>query len=122
MRARPHRELDVWHKGIDLAVMVNGLVKGFPSAERFGLSNQRTRAAASVPANIAEGNARGTSKDYANFLAITKGSAVEAETYLIIAVKSGYLTQRAAAPALSLIVEISKMLTAMRKGLLTKDD
>jgi len=113
-----HRGLKVWQKAMDLAEAVYRLAAAFPVTERYRLASQITRAAASVPANIAEGNARGTKRDYANFLAIAKGSLMETETYLMLAVRLKFLEQEEAAPALSLVVEISKMLTALRSRLL----
>lgn len=113
-----HRDLTVWKKAMDLAVMVYGLAKGFPKTETYGLTAQMTQAVVSVPANIAEGNARGTRRDYANFLAIAKGSLMEVETYLLLAVRLEYSTDIEARPAFALITEISKMLTALRTKLL----
>jgi len=78
------------------------------------LTGQITRAAASVPANIAEGHARSTRRDYANFLAIAKGSLMETETFLMLALRLGYLSKEQATPTLVLITEISKMLTSLR--------
>lgn len=112
-----HRDLVVWQKSMDLALMVYGLSKQFPKSETYGLTSQITRSAASVPANIAEGSARGTTGDYARFLAIAKGSLMETETYLMLAARPGYLQETASQPAMDLIVEISKMLTAMRSKL-----
>lgn len=112
-----HRDLVVWQKSMDLAVMVYELSKQFPKSETYGLISQVTRSAASVPANIAEGSARGTTGDYARFLAIAKGSLMETETYLMLSIRLGYLLETAAQPALDLIIEISKMLTAMRSKL-----
>ena len=103
---------------MDLAVEVYRPTKAFPKVETYGLTLQATRAAASVPANIAEGNARGSRRDYANFLAIAKGSLVEVETYLSLAVRLKYLSRVETSCAFSLVTEISKMLTAMRTKLL----
>jgi len=99
---------------MDLAVKVYGLTKGFPRTETYRLTDQITRAVASVPANIAEGPARSTSKDYANFLAEAKGSLMETETFLMLAVRLGYLRDESASPSLSLITEVDKMLTSLR--------
>ena len=110
-RIGSHRDLVVWQKAMDLAVEVYRLSKRFPKDENYRLIAQITRAVASVPANIAEGHARSTTRDYAHFLAVAKGSLMETETFLMLAVRLEYLTQPAAAPALSLVTETSKMLT-----------
>ena len=99
---------------MDLAVEVYRLSARFPPDERYRLTAQITRSAASVPANIAEGNARGGAREYAHFVSIAKGSLMETETFLMLAVRLGYLSMDAAAPALALITEISKMLTRLR--------
>jgi four helix bundle protein len=72
---------------------------------------------ASEPANIAEGHARGGTREYAHFVSIAKGSLMETETFLMLSVRLGYLSAREAAPALGLITEISKMLTRLRARL-----
>lgn len=112
-----HRDLLVWQKAMDLAVEVYRLTSKFPSSETYRLVSQITRAVASVPANIAEGHARATRKDFANFLAIAKGSLMETETFLMLAVRLKYLTENEASLALGLITENSKMLTALRNRL-----
>lgn len=117
-KVRSHRELIVWRKAMDLTVLVYGLAGKFPKSEQFALTQQLTRAAASVPANIAEGNARGTRKDYANFISIARGSLMETETFLTLAVRLGYIKETEAAPAMELITEISKMLTSLRSKLI----
>jgi len=83
----------VWQKAMDLAVQVYRLAAQFPAVETYRLTGQMTRAAASVLANIAEGHARSTRKDYANFLAIAKGSLIETETFLMLALRLGYLSE-----------------------------
>ena len=115
---RSHRDLVVWQKSMDMVVQVYRLSGRFPREEGYRLTAQVTRAAASVPANIAEGHARSTAKDYAHFLSIAKGSLMETETFLMLAVRLDYLTGDDADPTLALIAEISKMLTAIRTRLL----
>ena len=113
-----HRDLIVWQKAMDLAVLIYDLTGHLPKTEQYRLIAQITRAAASVPANIAEGHARGSARDYANFLAIAKGSLMETETFLMLAIRLDYVTSEQARSALGLITEVSKMLTALRKRLL----
>lgn len=103
---------------MDMAERVYSLSARFPSNETYRLGMQITRAAASVPANIAEGNARGSRKDYANFLAIAKGSLMETETFLMLALRLKYLTEDEARPVFALITDLSKMLTSLRTRLL----
>jgi four helix bundle protein len=58
------KELKIWQKGLEIATKSFQLVESFPREERFGLSNQITRAAVSIPSNIAEGSSRTSEKDY----------------------------------------------------------
>lgn len=102
---------------MDLAVDVYHLTESFPRYERYRLVSQVTRAAASVPANIAEGHARGTAKDYAHFLSVAKGSLMETETFLMLAIRLKYVSPSDSQNALNLVTEISKMLTSLRSKL-----
>lgn len=113
-RIESHRELLVWQKSMDMAVAIYELSARFPSKETYRLVSQITRSAVSVPANIAEGKARTTQRDYSHFVAIAKGSLMETETYVMLSVRLGYATQTEAQPVLHLITEISKMLTVLR--------
>jgi len=116
-KVRSHRDLLVWRKAMDLVELIYDLAEKFPASESHRLVAQITRAVVSVPANIAEGQARSTSRDFANFLAIAKGSLMEAETLLMIAVRRGYASETAASVAFAQITEISKMLTSLRSRL-----
>ena len=115
---RSHRDLVVWQKGMELAEQVYRLAKLLPQAEQYRITGQLIRAATSVPANIAEGNARATRKDYANFLSLARGSAVEVETLLLLAVRVQLGTNEDAASGLQLADELSRMLNVMRSRLL----
>jgi four helix bundle protein len=116
-KIQSHRDSIVWQKAMDLAVEVYRLSEAFPKAEIYRLVSQLTRSAVSVPANVAEGHSRGSKKDYSRFLSIAKGSLMETETFIMLAVRLHYLTQPQAQRAFSLITEISKMLTAIRTRL-----
>lgn len=115
--ASSHRRLIVWQKSMDLVERIYQISTSFPHSEQYGLTSQIRRAAVSVPANIAEGSARGSAKDYRNFLAIAKGSLMETETLLMVGIRLSYLKEADATVAMGLITEVSKMLTAMRAKL-----
>lgn len=85
-----HRDLKVWQLGMQIAEEIYALTRRFPDDERFGIISQLRRAAASVPANIAEGNARSSTKEYLRFLSIALGSLAEVETFLELSKRLGY--------------------------------
>ena len=88
--ARPHHGLMAWQEAMDVARTVYSLTGGFPHEERFGLTAQLRRAAVSVPSNIAEGCARGSSREMLRFLHIARGSLSELDTQLRLASDFGY--------------------------------
>jgi len=98
---------------MDLVVEVYQLLKLLPNDEIYALSDQMKRAAVSIPSNIAEGQGRGTTKDFLRFLYIAKGSKGEMETLLSICVRLNFLTQSQIAPAQNLLTEIGKMLNSL---------
>ncbi len=108
--AKTFRELDVWNKAIDLTALIYESTADFPKQEIYGLSSQMRRAAVSIPSNIAEGSARGTRRDFRQFVKQAEGSNCELQTQLLIAKRLGFgdATKLTTAEALSL--EIGKML------------
>ena len=85
------RNLRVWQRAHQLTLEVYGETRAFPKEERYRLTNQLRRAAASVPANIAEGCGRNGNAELARFLTIAKGSASELDYLLLLAHDLGYL-------------------------------
>lgn len=114
-----HRDLVVWQRAMDLTMCLYALTATFPADERFRLTQQITRTGASVAANIAEGSARATRREYAHFLAIARGSLREVDTFVELAVRLGYIERARIRRTESLIAQVSKMLTATRKRLLS---
>lgn len=74
-----------------LVAEVDRATESFPAKEIYGLTNQMRRAAVSVPSNIAEGQGRLTHKDFRNFPGHARGSLLEMETQIRIAVILKYL-------------------------------
>ncbi len=85
------KKLKVWEKSMEFVTEVYKVTKNFPHDEQYGLSNQMRRAAVSIPANIAEGSSRRTSKDFLSFLRISLGSSHELLTYIEISKNLNYI-------------------------------
>ncbi len=88
---RDFRQLAVWQKSHTLVLDVYKFSRQFPAEERFHLTDQLRRAAASVPTNIAEGCGRGSDPDFIRFLHIALGSACEVEYHILLCHDLGYL-------------------------------
>ena len=110
---RPHEKLDVWRKSIDFVVALYEATDKFPKEEKFGLTSQLRQAAVSIPANIAEGAARRSDKEFSYFLSNSQGSASEVETELLIAYRLRFLTEDTFSVLVSALDEIGRMLTGL---------
>ena len=102
---------------MDLAEAIYALTGSFPKQEEYRLTSQIIRAAISVPANIAEGQRRGTRKDYAHFVGIARGSVAEVETLLLLAERVKLANAGQIKPLVDLAEEISRMLYSLRNRL-----
>ena len=112
--ARSFRELKVWQKAIELAVLVYRLTQTFPREEIYGLTSQMRRSAISVPSNIAEGQGRSTSGEFGQFLGIARGSNFELQTQLELARALGLGAKDKINEAERLSHEVGKMIFAIR--------
>ena len=106
------KELNVWKKGVEIVKMTYQLSIFLPGNEKFGLISQMTRAAVSIPVNIAEGSSRASEKDYVRFLQIALGSAFELQTYFIIILEMNWVKPEEILNAQKLLEEEIKMLQA----------
>jgi len=105
--------LIVWQKGVKLVGEVYALTTGFPREEQFGLTNQIRRASVSIPANIAEGWGRDSTKNYIQFLRMARGSLFELETLFVIANDLELIDSKGKMSVSSRIEEIGKMLNKL---------
>jgi four helix bundle protein len=78
---------------MDLVEEIYKLTASFPIEEKFGLVSQMTRAAVSIPSNIAEGAGRNSDKDFAHFISIAIGSLYELNTQIVLSERLGYINQ-----------------------------
>ncbi|HNY01200.1 MAG TPA: four helix bundle protein [Bacteroidales bacterium] len=110
---RSYKDLIVWQKGVKLVGEVYALTTGFPREEQFGLTNQIRRASVSIPANIAEGWGRDSTKNYIQFLRMARGSLFELETLFVIANDLELIDSKGKMSVSSRIEEIGKMLNKL---------
>jgi four helix bundle protein len=113
MPLKSYRELDVWKKAMDLVEAVYILAADFPASERYGLTSQLQRAAASIAANIAEGYGRTHGGDYLHHLSMSRGSLFEVETHLTLAVRLKLASRADVVPAWQLSQKVGQMLTKL---------
>jgi four helix bundle protein len=117
MKAKCYRELIVWQKAMDLVVRLYQRTAHFPREEIYGLTNQLRRAVVSIPSNIAEGQARGTTKEFLHFLWIAKGSLAEVDTQILLADRLGYCDKTSANELLEQLAEVGRLLNGLQNSL-----
>lgn len=110
---RDFRKLDVWKEGINIVKEIYKLADKLPSNEKFGLPSQITRAAVSIPSNIAEGCSRNSEIEFKRFLEIAMGSLFELETQLIIPEELGLISREDLQDLFKLLDKEAKMMNSL---------
>ncbi|VXB56423.1 four helix bundle protein [Maribacter litoralis] len=110
---RDFKKLEIWKNGITIVKHVYSLVQKLPSEEKFGLKSQLSRAAISVPSNIAEGCSRNSEVEFKRFLEIALGSLFEVETQLIISEELKFFDSDELKSIFELISIESKMINSL---------
>ena len=116
---RPHRNLDAWNEALGLVTEVYRVTDHFPRSERHVLVDQMRRAAVSIPSNIAEGAARGSSRDFKRFVQIARGSVSELDTQLEISRRLGYLETQTESELIQRMDHIERLLRGLVRHLET---
>jgi four helix bundle protein len=115
-----YRDLRVWQDSMALAESCYLLTRGFPREEAFGLTSQIRRAAASVPANIAEGHGRENTRTFVQYLRIAQGSLKELETHLLLAERVGIAERTLIDAPMGQCEAVGRMLRALIRSLQQK--
>jgi four helix bundle protein len=119
--AASYRDLRVWQQSMALVVRIYALTQSFPKEEVYGLVSQMRRPAvsvpSSVPSNIAEGKGRLTDRDRAHFFSQARGSLLELETQILIALELKYISSSVSDPVIQLSAETGRMLNALLESI-----
>ncbi len=117
-RVRHHEDLEAWKVAIALAKGIHRLASRLPQIEQYGLCAQLRGAATSIPANLAEGAARGSTRDFTRFVSIAQGSLAELETHLVLAWELYGVASDSTLRGR--IVSLRRMLIALRAALVAR--
>ncbi|NNE30820.1 MAG: four helix bundle protein [Winogradskyella sp.] len=110
---RNFRTLEIWKNGITIVKQVYVLSQQLPTEEKFGLRSQVTRAAVSIPSNIAEGCSRNSDIEFKRFLEIAMGSLFEVETQLIISKEVEFISEENLKVIFALIHKEARMINSL---------
>lgn len=89
---RNYKNIGAWQRADELTIQIYATTRNYPREEIFGLTHQIRKSAVSVAANIAEGAARESKREYLHFLYIARGSLAETEYFLHLSHKLNYLS------------------------------
>ncbi len=116
-KIQSHRDLIVWQKAMDLVTAVYKLTDDFPKSELYGPTSQIRRCATSIPANIAEGQGRRLAGEFLQFLGNARGSLLELDTHLEIAVRLGLLNRESHSTLMEQLMEVRKLLNGLMRSI-----
>ena len=119
MKSKIFTDLMVWQKAHTFVLAVYKNTENYPKSELFGLVSQFRRAAISIAANIAEGYRKTGRADKLRFMNIAQGSLEECRYYIILSNDLNYMNEQIKIELTGLIEEVSRLLNAYCKGILT---
>ena len=119
--SKSYFDLFVWKKAHEFVLCVYRVCSKFPDFEQFGLRSQFTRAAVSIPANIAEGYKKLSKADKLRFFNISQGSLEECKYYILLSKDLGYISNESYIELCSLAKETSKLLLLYIQGVQNND-
>ena len=87
------KDIKAWQYAHQFVLTVYAKTVGFPEFEKFGLRSQFTRAAVSIPANIAEGYKKLSKQEKLRFFNISQGSLEECRYYILLSCELNYISK-----------------------------
>jgi four helix bundle protein len=114
------RELEVWRRSHGVVIGIYRVTSVFPKDERFGIVSQLRRAAYSIPANIAEGFGRRSTKELVQCLAIANGSLEEVRYFVYLSCDLGYLPRHEFDEMEKNLNSVAQMIAALSRSLRNK--
>ncbi len=117
MTVKSYKDLIAWQKAVALVGEVFRVSEFFPKQQVYVLAAQMQRAALSVPSNIAEGQGRGSTRDFVHFLEIARGSLFELETQLVVAFNLGYIRENHSESLLDNCAEVGRLINGLIQSL-----
>ena len=111
-----YRDLIVWQKAMAFAAKCYKDTRSFPQAELYGMTSQIRRSAASIPANIAEGNGKYTGPDRCRYFDHARGSALECSAALDVLVAKDRYRGEELVPGKDRLWSIVSMLVGLIKA------
>ncbi len=117
---RRFEDIQAWQKAREVTKLVYSISKAGGLARDFGLRDQIRRSSVSIMANIAEGYARRSDKDFANFLNISRSSSAEVQSHLYVALDQSYIKDADFDVIYNKLEETSRMIFALAQHLARK--
>jgi len=108
-----YHNLLVWKKSHEFTLLIYKVTKNFPKDELFGIVSQLRRCSSSIPANIVEGSARKTDKEFHQFLIQARGSLVESQYFLELSKDQNYINIDDFEKLTNISIEIGKMINSL---------
>jgi four helix bundle protein len=113
-------EMPVWKAGFNLLLDIYKASKDYPADERFGLTSDTRRSANSIVHNIAEGFGRFEAKDKTRFYKISRGSAYELMSQILVAQALSHLSEASKNDMIQqcrrIISDLNSLIKTLEKG------
>lgn len=117
MKIERFTDLRVWKQAHELTLLIYRLSEAFPRSERFGMISQIRRSASAVPANIAEGFGRRTTRELLRSIQIARGELEETRYFLILARDLGHVQPPEFDRAAAACDSVGKLINALGSSL-----